>query len=218
MSQPIDSTGQGAGAGGQGAPANDGTATGTPTGTTTGQSAGTEGQGQQTPMVSQAEFDALKRQLQAADQKRNEAEQTAKQLRDAQLSEEEKRKQDLEQAQKDLAAKDEELKRLRIDNAFIIDNTYSWHDPKAALRLADLSSVEITSDGTVKGLKEALKAVADANPWMLKPKTEEPANGAPAGQTAGATGVTGQGSAGRSGGSNKAELEKRFPQLRGRVT
>jgi hypothetical protein len=217
MTQPLDTTGQSAGAGGQSAAGTEGTATGTGTGTTTGQSAGTEAQGQQPPAtVSQAEFDALKRQLQAADQKRNEAEQAAKALRDAQLSEEEKRKRDLEDAQKALEQKDQELYQLKINNAFVTDNTYDWHDPITALKVADLSGVKIEANGTVTGLKEALEATAKANPWMVKPKepaeTETPPTG-------GATGITGQGAgAGRAGATNRAELEKKFPALRGRVS
>lgn len=220
MTQPTDTTGQSAGAGGQSATGTDGTATGTGTTDTTGQSTGT-GQAAPPAMVTQAEFDALKRQLQAADQNKARAEAEAKALKDAQLTADEKVKQDLAEAQKALADREQKLRDAQIQNAFVTDNTYSWHDPKAALKLADLSGVTIDGD-KVNGLKEALKAVADAFPFMVKPKEgtgTEGAGGTDASTSGGATGVGGQGSgAGRAGSTNQQELQKRFPALRGRVS
>lgn len=218
MTAPIDGTGQSAGTGGQSAAGTDGTAAGTAVTGTAGQSTAATDQAAQTAAtVSRADFEALQRQLSAADQNRVRAEQEAKTLRDASLSEDEKRKQDLEQAKADLQKRDEDIKLLRLQNAFITDNTYDWHDPKAALKLADLSAVTVDDAGTVKGLKEALKAVAEANPWMVKPKSAEETPAAESGATGGSTGITGQGSSGaNSRATDKATLEKRFPQLRGR--
>jgi len=219
MTQPTDSTGQSAGAGGQSATGTDGTATGTGTTDTAGQSAGT-GQAAQPAVVTQAEFDALKRQLQAADQNRTRAEAEAKALKDAQLSAEEKTKQDLAEAQKALAQREADLRNAMIQNAFVTDNTYTWHDPKAALKLADLSGVTIDGD-KVNGLKEALKAVADAFPFMVKPKddTGSEGSGNDTSSGGGATGVGGQGSgAGRAGNATLQDLQKRFPAMKGRVS
>jgi hypothetical protein len=216
MTQPADTTGQSAGAGGQSATGTEGTATGTGTTTATGQSTGTEATATAPAMVTQAEFDALKRQLQAADQNKAKAEAEAKALKDAQLSADEKVKQDLKEAQETLAKREADLRAAQIQNAFVTDNTYQWHDPKAALKLADLTGVTIEGE-TVKGLKEALKAVADAFPFMVKPKEETA--GATDTTTAGSTGVTGQGSAAsRTGATNLEDLKKRFPAMRGRVS
>lgn len=66
----------------------------------------------------------------------------------------------------------EQIKKLRIDNAFLTSDV-EWVDAEAALRLVDLSEVEIKDDGTVKGLKEALEALAKAKPYLVKPKDEE---------------------------------------------
>lgn len=164
----------------------------------------------------QAELDAVLRRMQAADSNNAKTQAELKRLQDEKLSEQDKLKRDLEEAQKALADRETAIKQERIKNAFVTDNTYEWHNPNAALKLADLSGVEIADDGTVKGLKEALKAVADANPWMLKPKagTTPPEGGAPAGGT---TGVGGRGN-GSASGADKAGIEKRFPQLKGRVS
>lgn len=76
------------------------------------------------------------------------------------------------------------LKQTRLENAFLTDNTYSWHNPRRALQVADLSEVEIDSDGTVSGLSEALKALAKSDPYLLKTEKdkdedEPPSTGGP---------------------------------------
>lgn len=213
MSMPVEGAAQSGGTGAQSGSQTDGN--------TAGQTGAAEGSAQSGAATAektytQADFDAMRNQLSAADRKREAAENEAKALRDANLSEEEKRKQALEQAQKDLAAKDEAIKKLQLQNAFLNDNTYEWHNPKAALQLADLGNVTVDGD-KVNGLKEALKAVADAHPYMIKPKAEGQTGTEATAQ--GATGVTGQGGSASSQGTNtKASLEKRFPGLRGRVS
>ena len=64
--------------------------------------------------------------------------------------------------------RDKVIQQLRINNAFLTANDYTWHDPEDAMRLADLSDVEIEEDGTVVGLKEALKALARSKPHLIK--------------------------------------------------
>lgn len=217
MSMPTGEGTQSGAPGAQSGTGTEGTGTTAPeTQSQTGAQSGTE-TGQQAPQqdtVSRADFEAMKRQLQAADQRRSASEAELKKLQDAQLSETEKTKRDLEAAQREKAELEAQLKDQKINNAFLTDNTYDWHDPRAALRIADLKGVEIKEDGTVTGLKEALKAVADSNPWMLKPKETETTQPT---KTGGVTGVSGAGNNNASG-ADRAGLEKRFPQLRGRVS
>lgn len=59
------------------------------------------------------------------------------------------------------------IRDLQIERAFLLDNTHNWHDPKVALRLADLSEIEIDEDGTVDGLKQALADVAKKHPYLV---------------------------------------------------
>jgi hypothetical protein len=167
----------------------------------------------------QAELDAALRRMQAADQNNAKSQAELKKLQDAQLSEQEKMKRDLAEAQQKLAEREAAIQQERIKNAFVTDNTYDWHNPTAALKLADLSGVEIKDDGSVTGLKDALKAIADANPWMIKPKTGStpPPGDAAAAGSGGATGVGGRGN-GSASGADKAGIEKRFPQLKGRIS
>lgn len=214
MSQPVEGAQSGA-TGGQGAPVNDGSnnaATTDPQGQSAQQQAAADA-------VSRAEYDQRMAQLAAADRKREEAEQKLKALQDAALSEEEKRKRDLEAATEQIKAKDDEIKGLKLERAFLKDNTHEWHNPDAALKLVDLSGVAIGDDGKTTGLKEALEALAKAHPYLVKPKADGTGDAASAtGQSAGVTGVAGQGGGTGQGNAGRAGLEKRFPQLKGRTS
>lgn len=64
-------------------------------------------------------------------------------------------------------------KQLSLENAFLKDNTYQWYDPDDALRLADLSQVDIDKEGNVKGLKDSLEKLAKTKPHLVKPKEEQ---------------------------------------------
>ena len=64
------------------------------------------------------------------------------------------------------------LRTTRLENAFLTDNSYEWHNPRRALSLADLSEVEIDDDGSVHGLKQALDALAKSDAYLLKSKKE----------------------------------------------
>lgn len=93
---------------------------------------------------------------------------------------EDKDKSDLEKATGGLTeaqAKAEKLeadnKDLLIQNAFLMDNKHTWANPKAALRLADLTDVEIDDDGVVTGLAEALDKLAKSDPYLLKSKKDD---------------------------------------------
>lgn len=218
MTQPAGETGQSAGQGGQSATGTEGNSTTNTSGTGAQGGAG-ETANTAPATVTREEFEQIKRQLQAADQNRAKAEAEAKALKDAQLSAEEKTKQDLKEAQDALAKREQDLRNAKIQNAFLTDNTYQWHDPKAALKLADLSAIKVEGD-KVEGLKEALKAVADAFPFMVKPKEENNSGSNDnSASNAGAAGVGGTGAAAsRAGSTNQAELARRFPALRGRVS
>jgi hypothetical protein len=213
MTTPVDGGQSATGTVGQSAP-----------GTTDGNTTGAPGQGQsaqpptQDTTVSRAEYEQRMAQLAAADRKREEAEQKLKALQDAALSEEEKRKRDLEAATQQLREKDDTIKELRLDKAFLTDNTHDWHNPQAALQLADRTGITVGDDGKVTGLKEALEAVAKAHPYLLKPKAEGTTETGQSAASTGVTGVAGQGSASGQGNAGRAVLERKFPALKGRVS
>lgn len=111
-----------------------------------------------------ARFLKTQNRMKAADRRANTAE--------ARVAELEPIAAKVPELEKQVEAEAEKVKKLRIDNAFLTSDV-EWVDAEAALRLVDLSDVEIKDDGTVKGLKEALEALATAKPYLVKPKEEE---------------------------------------------
>lgn len=216
MTSPDPNAQSGTGGAPSGDPGN-GTGDGTDTGTGTGAPSGAPDAGQQTPppMVSQAEYDALRNRLSQADQKRAATEAELKQIRDKDLPALEKATRDLAEAQKQAEEAKEALKRTRLENAFITDNKYEWENPRTALKLADLSKVEVDDDGTVRNLTAALDALAKSDPYLLKKKADDGDDG-DGGNGKGSTGAPGAG--GRQS-DTKLDAKKyaaRIPALRTR--
>lgn len=100
-----------------------------------------------------------------------------------------------------LAAKNQEL---LIQNAFLMDNKHSWANPKAALKLADLSEVEIDDEGTVSGLREALDKLAKSDPYLLARAKDDEDDG-PTGQPMGSR---------PRGNPSRDKLLEKYPALR----
>ena len=112
----------------------------------------------------------------------------------------------------ELTSKQEEaeasLREARLHNAFLASNKYTWHEPETALKLVDLSEVEIEEDGSVKGMDKALKALADSKPFLVRKEEEEDEPKTPTGTPAG--------SGGRKDKSklDRERLEKKYPAIR----
>lgn len=97
--------------------------------------------------------------------------------------------------------------KLMIQNAFLMDNKHAWENPKAALKLADLSEVEIDDEGNVTGLKEALDALAKSDPYLLSKKKDDEEDDEP--------GATGQPPTKKSKGNpSRDKLVEKYPALR----
>lgn len=176
---------------------------------TTAQSGG-EGQGTQTTdTVSRADLDAVLNRMKAADQRATKAEQELRQLRDKDLPEADKLKRDYEESQKQVEQLQTVNRDLALKVAFLSDNTYTWHNPDRALKLVDLSQVTIEADGSVSGLKDALKALATSDAYLIKQEVKEQTT-APAGTAAGNNGSS------TSKPTTKG-LASRFPAMQTRV-
>lgn len=170
------------------------------------------GQGQQQPdpnaTVTRAEYDALLARMRAADQNRSKAETELKNLRDKDIPALEKAQRDLAEATRKAEEAEEALKATRIENAFLASNTYKWKNPKTALKLADLSKVEVAEDGTVSNLGAALEALAKSDPYLLDTEPKE--------ETKGSTGAPGSGNRQPDGKPDAKAMVSRFPAMRTR--
>jgi len=127
--------------------------------------------------VDRAEYERVKRHRAAADRRKAELEAEVSTLKtenaalkaegkDGKLDEATTAR--VAELEKTVTESSKTIQTLRINNAFLSANDFTWHDPEDAMRLADLSEVEIEEDGTVVGLKEALKKLAKAKPHLIK--------------------------------------------------
>ena len=136
---------------------------------------GSEGDGKKeesSSVVSKEEFDKLTDRMKNADRRASTAEAELKKITDKDKSELEKATRDLGEVTKERDSLKDQTRNLALQLAFVSDNRYEWKNPKAALKLADLSEVEIDDDGTVKGLDKALKALAASDGYLLKEKED----------------------------------------------
>lgn len=212
--------GEGAQSGAEGAQSGTGSTTdGNGTGSNSGGSGtqsgtGENGNSKETPSREkelEAELAKQRERTQAADRRAAEHEAALKQLRDKDLPEQDKLKRDHEEAIKQVSALQETNRSLAMQVAFLKDNTYQWHNPERALKLVDLSKVEIGDDGSVSGLKDALNALAKSDPYLVDNSKEKDKETAPPGTAPGNNGRSG------SGQLDVNKLSKRFPALNTRV-
>lgn len=157
-------------------------------------------------VVDRAEYDKIDARMRAADQRASKLEEELKAIQRKDQSELERAQTDV----KDLTAKMEGLStRLQdtlLQNAFLSNNKYTWHDPQDALRLMDMEGVSIDDDGKVSGLPEAIAKLAKAKPHLLKTEDND-SSGAPSGSA-------NNGKRKGDGKPPKKEYSSRFPALR----
>lgn len=159
-----------------------------------------------------------KERMKAADRRAAAAEKRARELEARQKELDDKDKSELERAQsrvseleKELTTTGDELKRARLQIAFLSVNEVTWHDPEDALGAIDLSEVEIDEKGKVNQaqLKKAIKALAERKSHWVKTNDDS------------STAASGSAMNGRRKGSDtqaadREALEKRLPALRNR--
>lgn len=167
--------------------------------------------------VPQWKYDKTLKRMQAADQRSSRLEKELADLKkqgtdakdvDAKLREEnEKLTPRVEQLTKDNNS-------LRLQVAFLSANEINWVDPQVALKLVDLSDVDIddeTGKVDTRALKAALKDLARSKKYLVQPAAGK---GEDAGDDSGASGGKMNGKRkGDKGTPDRAALAKRFPAL-----
>lgn len=171
-------------------------------------------EGQQQKDDKDAELEAIKARMKAADRRAAAAEAKIKEFEDKDKSESERLTADVETLRSETSRLQEALREQRLQNAFLTSNDYEWQDAEAALRLADLSSV-VDEDGEIdkKALKAALKALAEGKPFLVKSQ-----QGNEEGGKNGASGTsTGTPKSKKPVGVDEQELARRYPALASRI-
>lgn len=181
--------------------------------------AGTQGDGKDDAskgdVVTRAEFDAIFKRMQAADQAKAAAETKLKEIERKDQSELEKAKNDLADLQKEHADAMAALNQKALENEFLANNKHTWHDAKDALRLLDMEGVEV-KDGNVTGLTAAIEKLAKAKPHLLKSESDkdDDKNGDGKNGSSGASGSATNGKRKGEGGADKVNYSSRFPALK----
>lgn len=124
-------------------------------------------------VVPKSELEALHERMRAADRRASAAELKLREIDDKDKSELDKATRDLGEVTTERDKLKTDLDSVRLQLAFVSDNKFQWNNPKAALKLADLSEVKIGEDGSVTGLDKALQALAKSDPYLLKGKAED---------------------------------------------
>lgn len=159
--------------------------------------------------VPKSELEKMRERMRAADQRAGKAESDLAQLRDKDMPALEKANRDLAEANKRAEGLEERNRDLAVRVAFLTDNTHTWHNPDRALKLVDLSKVEIGEDGTVSGMKDAINALAKSDPYLVK--TEEKQQQTPPGTATGNNGSSGDSK------PDATKMVRRLPVLGTRV-
>lgn len=167
------------------------------------------------PRVKELSDENKRRRLEAKAQKKQIDDLMAKVkgFEDADKGDLEKAKGTLDEVTKDRDGLKTKNAELVIQNAFLLDNKHEWANPRAALRLADLSEVEIDDDGAVTGLAEALNALAKSDPYLLKSKSDDK-DDEDKDDSKGAPGATGQPPGKKTKGNpDREKLLAKYPAL-----
>jgi hypothetical protein len=164
--------------------------------------------------VAKAEHDAVVARMKAADQRAAKFEAELKAMRDKDLPAQEKLAKDHEELVKSHEALVETNKSLALENAFLKANTFKWKDPEAALKLADLSEVEVDDAGKVSGLEAALKGLATAKKWLLEDEQADDKESANKNASSAGAPPMGAGATNRGTGADKNKLKSTYSALR----
>jgi cell division protein FtsB len=171
--------------------------------------------------VSRADFDRLQSQLSAADKRREALEQENKDLKAKDLSELEKAQQEAKDAQTKVTELEAEVSTLRLSNAFLAANTITWQNGEVALDIARSKGYleDVTDDKGVVDTKKmgvALKRLAEEHKYLVKTQDDSD-DSAGQGSGDGKQGASGQsGPRGKNSSDDKAKTERlksTFPAL-----
>lgn len=93
----------------------------------------------------------------------------SKEAEQAQLSETDKLRKRLAEAEAKAVAAEERATRRLLEASFVAEaTTQGVRFPETALPLADMSGISVGEDGTVAGVREAIKALVDAGKLVMR--------------------------------------------------
>lgn len=153
------------------------------------------------------------RELKAAEEAARKEKETAS---NAGKDETERLRGEVQTLQAKLEERDSQLQQSALRQAFLESNKVQWHDPKTAMRLLDTSDIDIDEDGDVSGMDDAIKALADQHPYLVKAGTSggDDKGGKKKSTAKGSSGEGGTKRKKDSDGVDREALIKKYPALR----
>jgi hypothetical protein len=111
---------------------------------------------------------------------------------------------------------DATIRTLRMENTFLRLAADTFHDSAAVFKLADLSKVQVSDDGTITGMQDVVDQLADSHPYLIRepdaiPDEDWQAPDLPSGRPMNGP----RRSAGKAG-ANDTALIKKYPALQHR--
>ena len=162
------------------------------------------------PRVAQLEsqYAQSQRELTEAQQKLTEIERAA-------MDETTRTKAERDELQAKYESAQKALQDRSIENAFLIANKVTWHNPATALRLLNREDVSVSDDGAVTGIDAAIEALSKSDPYLVAAKPDEGGSkgGSKSGGSTGSQPGTGGGGKDNAA-TDRAKLEKKYPALR----
>lgn len=122
-----------------------------------------------------AALERMEKRMKAADQRAAKAEKQLKEIKDAELGDLDKANNRVTELEEENGSLREQLTDLKLNNAFLSANKITWHNPTAAMKLAQSEGyiADVTDDdGNVdeKALGSALTKLAKEHEYLVKPR------------------------------------------------
>lgn len=174
------------------------------------------------PRYSTAEYEKVRNRMRAADKRATELQAELDKAKADSSTLDETTKKELSELKPKLERLTADNAGLRLQIAFLTTRIrgVEWEDPEAALKLVDLSDVDVDENGNVdkRDLARALKDLAKRKSYLVKKSKptaddDEEDEDEPPSRRASGTPMNKRRGAGKDGASKEA-LSKRFPVLR----
>lgn len=122
----------------------------------------------ETPMIPKDRFDQVNTRMKSAEAELARLKASQEKAATEQLKEQERWKELAEQREAELATLRTNMRSATINNAVVAEAAkLGFADPSDAMRMLDASSLSVAEDGSVAGVSDLLKALADSKPYLL---------------------------------------------------
>lgn len=159
-------------------------------------------------VISKEEYDKIVDRMKAADRNAQAALAKVKEYEDKNKDEVTKATEKAAELESAVKERDEIIKSLRLENAFALNQKFSWHDPSDVLELVrKRDDVSIDEDGKVVGLDKALDDIAAKKKYLVK------SDGSDAGDPPASGSSTGSGRRKDQKTIDQELLRKKYPAL-----